>query len=104
MPEDKPVGPVNLSLVCLVCFIAALVLLLMAVLAGFYQGISFLPWVVLCWGIGMLAPVGNSMRQRFRWLGWCLMGAIAMYIGIYISSMRMPSPASQSDTRQLIAP
>ena len=95
---------INLSLVCLVFFIAAIGMLLMAVAAGFYQGISFLPWVVLCWGIGMLAPIGSVMRQRFRWLGWCLMGAIAMYVGIYLSSMHTPSPSSQSTSKQLLTP
>ena len=104
MQENKPTSLIDLSLVCLVFFVAAFGLMLMAVLAGFYRGISFLPWIVLCWGIGMLAPIGNLMRQRFRWLGWCLLGAIIMYVGIYMSSMRAPSPSSHSDTTQLLAP
>ncbi|OIO01536.1 MAG: hypothetical protein AUJ51_08410 [Elusimicrobia bacterium CG1_02_56_21] len=100
MQATKPAALIDLSLIRLVFFIAALAILAIAVAAGFYRGLTFLPWAVLCWLIGMLGPVGSSNR-RFRWLGWSIPGAIALYVGIYLAFMSSPSLSVQSDTKHL---
>lgn len=80
-----------LLLVAIVFFNIAFWLLAMTFIVAPFQGIShLLPWVCVCWAIGMAASFKREVGEKCRWFGWFLLGAICMYVGIFRPFMRTP--------------
>ncbi|MBI4062149.1 MAG: hypothetical protein HY403_12065 [Elusimicrobia bacterium] len=68
-------------------FMGGFGILLTAVGVGYYLGLFFLPAIALCWLAGMLAAfdvqMAHAARLRLRFLGWGLLAAASVYVGLW---------------------
>lgn len=96
MQINRLISSIDLSLISLAFVISAFVILIISIMFG--SGFSgcffyFHPWVLILLGIGIFLSIGN---RRFQW-SWLLMGAMAIFMGIYILWFRLPRVEEKID-------